>query len=39
MTTLNRADFVRLGSMFAGSLVLGVSASGCANQSHGAELA
>jgi isoquinoline 1-oxidoreductase subunit beta len=36
MTTLNRADFVRLGSMFAGSLVLGVSASGCANQSHGA---
>jgi isoquinoline 1-oxidoreductase beta subunit len=36
MTTINRGDFVRLGSMFAGSLVLGVGASGCANQSHGA---
>ena len=36
MTTINRADFVRLGSMFAGSLVLGVSANGCSNQSQGA---
>jgi isoquinoline 1-oxidoreductase beta subunit len=36
MTTINRGDFVRLGSVFAGSLVLGVSANGCANQSHGA---
>lgn len=31
--TLNRTDFVRLGSVFAGSLVLGVGPSGCANQS------
>jgi isoquinoline 1-oxidoreductase subunit beta len=31
--TLNRADFVRLGSVFTGSLVLGVGAEGCANQS------
>ena len=36
MTTINRGDFVRLGSMFAGSLVLGVSANGCSNQSQGA---
>ena len=36
MTTINRADFVRLGSMFAGSLVLGVGANGCSNQSQGA---
>jgi isoquinoline 1-oxidoreductase subunit beta len=35
MTTINRADFVRLGSVFAGSLVLGVGASGCSNQSQG----
>ncbi|MGB6984345.1 MAG: molybdopterin cofactor-binding domain-containing protein [Candidatus Aquilonibacter sp.] len=33
MTTINRGDFVRLGSLFAGSLVLGINASGCANQS------
>jgi isoquinoline 1-oxidoreductase subunit beta len=33
VTTINRGDFVRLGSLFAGSLVLGVNASGCANQS------
>lgn len=33
MTTINRGDFVRLGSLFAGSLVLGVNATGCANQS------
>ena len=36
MTTLNRADFVRLGSVFTGSLVLGVGANGCSNQSGGA---
>ena len=36
MTTINRADFVRLGTMFAGSLVLGVGANGCSNQSQGA---
>jgi isoquinoline 1-oxidoreductase subunit beta len=35
MTTINRADFVRLGSVFAGSLVLGINASGCSNQSNG----
>lgn len=33
MTAINRADFVRLGSLFAGSLVLGFGADGCANQS------
>jgi isoquinoline 1-oxidoreductase subunit beta len=33
VTTLNRADFVRLGSLFTGSLVLGIGATGCANQS------
>jgi len=33
MTTLNRADFMRLGSLYGGSLVLGVGAGGCANQS------
>jgi isoquinoline 1-oxidoreductase beta subunit len=33
MTTINRGDFVRLGSMFAGSLVLGTGAAGCANHS------
>jgi isoquinoline 1-oxidoreductase subunit beta len=31
--TLNRRDFVRLGSLFTGSLVLGVGASVCVNQS------
>jgi isoquinoline 1-oxidoreductase beta subunit len=36
MTTLNRADFVRLGSLFTGSLVLGIGANGCSNQSSGA---
>lgn len=36
MTTINRSDFVRLGSLFSGSLVLGVGASGCSNQSHNA---
>ncbi|HTV92707.1 MAG TPA: molybdopterin cofactor-binding domain-containing protein [Verrucomicrobiae bacterium] len=36
MTAINRGDFVRLGSLFAGSLVLGVNASGCANQSSSA---
>jgi isoquinoline 1-oxidoreductase subunit beta len=36
VTALNRADFVRLGSLFAGSLVLGIGASGCANHSSGA---
>jgi isoquinoline 1-oxidoreductase subunit beta len=36
VTTINRADFVRLGSLFAGSLVLGFGAEGCSNQSHGA---
>ena len=35
-TTINRSDFVRLGSVFTGSLVLGVGAAGCANQSHNA---
>ncbi len=33
MTTINRADFVRIGSVFSGSLVLGIGAAGCANQS------
>jgi len=33
MTSLDRADFMRLGSIFAGSLVLGVGPSGCANRS------
>ena len=33
MTTLDRADFVRLGSIFAGSLVLGIGADACSNQS------
>lgn len=33
MTTINRGDFVRLGSLFAGSLVLGIGADGCSNQS------
>jgi len=36
MTTINRADFVRLGSVFAGSLVLGIGAGGCSNRSTGA---
>src|SRR5271154_3759271 len=36
MTTINRGDFVRLGSIFAGSLVLGIGAGGCANQRNGA---
>jgi isoquinoline 1-oxidoreductase subunit beta len=36
MTTLNRADFMRLGSLYGGSLVLGVGAGGCANQSSNA---
>ncbi|MGA3036985.1 MAG: molybdopterin cofactor-binding domain-containing protein [Vulcanimicrobiaceae bacterium] len=31
--TLNRTDFVRLGSLFTGSLVLGVGASVCVNPS------
>ena len=35
MTTINRADFVRLGSLFTGSLVLGFGAGGCSNQSAG----
>jgi isoquinoline 1-oxidoreductase beta subunit len=35
MTALNRADFVRLGSFFTGSLILGIGAGGCANQSSG----
>lgn len=39
MTTINRGDFVRLGSLFAGSLVLGFGASGCSNQSNGASQA
>jgi isoquinoline 1-oxidoreductase beta subunit len=33
VTTLSRADFVRLGSLYAGSLVLGIGATGLANQS------
>ena len=36
MTVLNRADFVRIGSFFTGSLVLGIGPAGCANQSSGA---
>jgi isoquinoline 1-oxidoreductase subunit beta len=36
VTALNRADFVRLGSLFTGSLVLGIGAGGCANHSNGA---
>jgi isoquinoline 1-oxidoreductase beta subunit len=38
MTTINRADFVRLGSFFTGSLVLGIGANGVKNQSSAAEL-
>ena len=36
MLTLNRNDFVRLGSVFTGSLVLGIGADGCSNQSSSA---
>ena len=36
MQTLNRADFVRLGSMFAGSLVLSAGSASAANESSGA---
>jgi isoquinoline 1-oxidoreductase beta subunit len=33
VTSLDRADFMRLGSIFAGSLVLGIGPDGCANRS------
>lgn len=39
MTTFNRADFVRLGTLYTGSLVLGFSGKAVANQSSGAPAA
>jgi len=33
MTQLSRSDFVKLGSLFTGSLVLGVDLTGCSNES------
>jgi len=33
MTAINRGDFVKLGSLFAGGLVLGVGPAGCMNGS------
>jgi isoquinoline 1-oxidoreductase beta subunit len=38
MTNLKRADFVRLGSFFSGSLVLGIAANGCKNESDAAQV-